>query len=202
MMAKDKAELAKIVGENLYKARNLSNLTRREVNDKLFNGNGNRLSEIEHGVNLPTYPQLIEMAQLYGVSLDFVFGLSTEYEMNTGCYYSGLVLNTMREAGLDIADRISESLISLSKNFPPHSSQLLLDSSKRLVREFMKYRQDMVFSVEYMPLDECIKELQFQIQEVEKNIARKARIMEVAYQDALDEVENTLLYSRKQNKEE
>lgn len=201
-MSKDKSELAKIVGDNLYRARKLNNLTRTEVNNKLFNGNGNRLSEIENGVNLPTYPKLIEMVQMYGVSLDYVFGLSTEYEMNTGCYYSGLVLNTMREAGLDIADRISESLISLSKQFPTHSSQLLLDSSKRLVREFMKYRQDMVFSVEYMSLDECIRDLQFHVQEVEKNIARKARIMELSYKDALDEAENTLLYGRKQKESE
>lgn len=196
-----KAEIVKIMGKNLRKARLASNLTIKEVNNKLFNGNGNRLSEIEHGVQAPTLPKLVELVQLYGVSLDYIFGLSTEYEMNIGCAYGGLVLNTMREASLDMAERITEQLIQLSKQLPNYQAQMLIDSVKKMLKEFMRYRQDMIFQVEYANLDDVVKDVQYHLQETENIIARQARLMELSYIQALEESENQLLYPRRKNDE-
>lgn len=199
---KSKDEITRLVGKKFRTARLANNLTIRYVVDKVFDGNGNRLSEIEHGMKLPTVTKMIELAQLYGVSLDYIFGLSPEYESNVESFHTGLIVNTMREASLDLADRVSESLIMLSKKLPNHQGQLLLDSAKRCLKDFDKHRHDLVFSAEYGSLCESMKDLQHHIHQTENAIARSARLMEVAYQEALDEAECVMLYSRKKQESE
>lgn len=64
-------ELAKTVGENLCALRKKKNLTQGQIAEK-FNYTDKSISKWEHGESLPDLAVLKELAEFYGVSIDYL----------------------------------------------------------------------------------------------------------------------------------
>lgn len=194
----------KVIGQNLKTARKIANKTTKEVMRAVWgadpsSSNLNRISEIENGLLAPSHSVLVELAELYGCSLDYIFGLSPEFEQDLAAGKTGLIITAMRETGLDMADSLSRALVRLADNMPPLVGQSLLDASKKCVHEFERCKHDLVFTTHYAAFFESFGELQAQTINFDRHIARTLRLVDVTYESALDreEEKQQLLMERK-----
>ncbi|WP_151765737.1 helix-turn-helix domain-containing protein [Acinetobacter colistiniresistens] len=194
----------KVIGHNLKTARKVANKTTKEVMRAVWgadpsSSNLNRISEIENGLMTPSPSVLVELAQLYGCSLDYIYGISPEFESDLAAGNTGLIINAMRETCLDMADSLSSSLVRLAGNMPPLVGQQLLDASKKCVHEFQRCRHDLVFTTHYKQFFEAFGELEAQTIMFDKHIARKLRLIDVTFESALDRAEESqrLIMERK-----
>lgn len=186
--------MVKVIGHNLKTARRVANKTTKEVMRHVWKAepnstNLNRISEIENGLQIPSLSVLVELAELYGCSLDYIFGLSPEFERDLTASKTGLIITAMRETGLDMADSLSKSLIRLVDNMPPLVGQGLLDAAKKAVGEFERCKHDLVFVAHYATFFEVFSELQAKTIDFDKQIARTLRLADVTYESALDREE-------------
>ncbi|WP_417211982.1 helix-turn-helix transcriptional regulator [Acinetobacter venetianus] len=186
--------MAKVVGANLKVARKIANKTSKEIMRTVWKAdenskNLNRISEIENGLQLPSFSVLVELAELYGCSLDYIFGLSPEYERDLTASKTGLIITAMRETGLDMADSLSKALIRLTDNMPPLVGQSLLDAAKKCVHEFERCKHDLIFLEHYSDFFEAFSELQKTTRDFDRQIARTLRLADVTYESALDREE-------------
>lgn len=81
----EKMRLAKIFGERMAAARELSYLSQRDAAIKLGYANSGRLSKIEKSsdtLNVPLYV-VVRAARLYKVSIDYLVGESDDWEPET-----------------------------------------------------------------------------------------------------------------------
>lgn len=194
----------KVIGHNLRTARKIANKTTKEVMRTIWgadptSNNLNRISEIENGLLAPSNSVLVELAELYGCSLDYIYGLSPEFERDLSAGKTGLIITAMRETGLDMADSLSKALVRLADNMPPLVGQSLLDASKKCVHEFERCRHDLIFLSRYSDFFEAFAELQKQTLAFDRQIARTLRLVDVTYESALDreEEKQQLLMERK-----
>lgn len=194
----------KVIGRNLKTARQIANKSTKEVMRQIWNvdpssTNLNRISEIENGLMAPSFSVLVELAQLYGCSLDYIFGLSPEFEQDLAAGKTGLIITAMRETGLDMADSLSRALVRLVDNLPPLVGQSLLDASKKCVHEFERCKHDLIFVTHYSSFFEAFAELQNQTIAFDRHIARTLRLVDVTYESALDreEEKQQLIMERK-----
>ena len=78
----DQAELIKTIGERLKQARELNNMSQTEA-AKLFGyRNSSKLSKMERATNSKSVPLTViaKAAKVYQVSIDFLFGLSADWD--------------------------------------------------------------------------------------------------------------------------
>lgn len=187
-------KMAKVIGHNLKVARKLDNKTTKEVMRAVWaadpsSNNLNRISEIENGLTMPSPSVLVELVELYGCSLDYIYGLSPEFERDPTTGRTGLIITSMRETGLDIGDAISRALVRLADNLPPLVGQSLLDAAKKCVHEFERCQHDLVFTSHYAQFFEAFNELRACTIAFDKQIARTLRLVDVTYDSALDREE-------------
>jgi transcriptional regulator with XRE-family HTH domain len=78
--ADSNAALRKIVGERFVEARKINGWDQTEAAEKFGYKNSTQLSLIEQGKRLPPHEVMIKASEIYGVSVDFLFGLSDEPE--------------------------------------------------------------------------------------------------------------------------
>lgn len=186
--------MAKVIGQNLKTARKVANKTSKEVMREIWgadreSNNLNRISEIENGISAPSFSVIVELAELYGCSLDYIFGLSPEFERDLSASRTGLIVTAMRETGLDIGDSIAKALIRLTDYLPPLTGQSLLDSAKKCVHEFERCKHDMIFITHYHAFFEVFADLQAQTIAFDRHIARTLRLADATYEAALNRAE-------------
>lgn len=195
----------KVIGNNLKTARKVSNKTTKEVMRTVWgvdaqSTNLNRISEIENGLQAPSFSILVELAELYGCSLDYIFGLSPEFERDLSAGKTGLIITAMRETGIDMADSLTKALLRLVDNMPPLVGQSLLDAAKKCVHEFERCRHDLIFTEKYAEYFEAFSELHARTIEFDRHIARTLRLVDATYESALEREEqhhNRLLVEKK-----
>lgn len=78
--ADSNATLRKVVGDRMVEARKINGWDQTEAAAKFGYKNSTQLSLIEQGKRLPPHEVLIAASAIYGVSVDFLLGLSDEPE--------------------------------------------------------------------------------------------------------------------------
>lgn len=194
----EQKKMQHIIGANLKKARNLANLSMQEVMIKIWNvdNNKNRLSELENGAKLPTLPILFELCELYGVSIDYIFGRTREPELDLQSQRAGSIMQAMRETGLELMDCISNALSKKVALMPKHESELLLDAAKKLIREHKKISRDSLSD----EINLALGELEYTARQLDIQIARHLRTIELNCVEQINGIDSGMknrLYTEK-----
>lgn len=194
----EQKKMQHIIGANLKKARNLANLSMQEVMIKIWNvdNNKNRLSELENGAKLPTLPILFELCELYGVSIDYIFGRTREPELDLQSQRAGSIMQAMRETGLELMDCISNAMSKKVALMPKHESELLLDAAKKLIREHKKISRDSLSD----EINLALGELEYTARQLDIQIARHLRTIELNCVEQINGIDSNMknrLYTEK-----
>jgi transcriptional regulator with XRE-family HTH domain len=78
--SEENAKLRRIVGERFIAARNINGYHQQEAAEMIGYTNGTQLSLVESGGRLPPLPVFIRAVEVFGVSVDYLLGLSDEPE--------------------------------------------------------------------------------------------------------------------------
>lgn len=78
--SEENAKLRRIVGERFIAARDINGYHQQEAAEMIGYGNGTQLSLVEKGERLPPVPVFIRAVEVFGVSVDYLMGLSDEPE--------------------------------------------------------------------------------------------------------------------------
>lgn len=78
--SEENAKLRRVVGERFIAARQINGYQQQEAAEKIGYRNGTQLSLVESGDRLPPLPIFIRAVEVFGVSLDYLMGLSDEPE--------------------------------------------------------------------------------------------------------------------------
>jgi hypothetical protein len=136
----DDAETEKLMRERLIVARNLNSLDQKEAAAKLGYKNSSQLSKVESG-DAPLPKSLLRKASLaYGVSADWLLGLSNEPERDPQIAGQMAVMRAVHSAVMDHTQNVTAVMLHLASEQLPLESQLrtLLDSARRASQSFEK----------------------------------------------------------------
>lgn len=99
-------------GEMLAELRQDTNLTQKELADKLFVSKGT-ISNYENGIHYPDIEKLISLAELFDVTTDYLLGRS----------HSALPVDTLDEVILD--EKTAGQLVAEIRNLSPERKHAL-----------------------------------------------------------------------------
>ncbi len=124
--------------ERLIVARNLNSLDQKEAAAKLGYKNSSQLSKVESGA-CPLPKSLLRKASLaYGVSTDYLLGLSNEPERDPRDARVMSVMRAVQEAVRKNAERVAAEMLALANDQLPLESHLrrMLAASRRVADSF------------------------------------------------------------------
>ncbi|CAE6900439.1 helix-turn-helix domain-containing protein [Paraburkholderia domus] len=136
----DDAETEKLMRERLIVARNLNSLDQKEAAAKLGYKNSSQLSKVESG-DAPLPKSLLRKASLaYGVSSDWLLGLSNEPERDPQIAGQMAVMRAVHAGVLEHTQNVTAVMLRLASDQLPLESQLrlLLDATRRAAQSFEK----------------------------------------------------------------
>lgn len=186
--------LAKVIGRNLKRARVLADKTQSQVMLDIWNieGRKNRISEIENGSRTPSPILLLRLALYYGVSLDFIFGLSHDFERDLHTSRAGNIVQNLRIIGLDIMDNIGRLMADHVSKLPRDDAVVVNDNSKALISFLLNnVDENKVFKspskkAEYLArlnaVDQANKEFDYAV-------ARHIRVMRLSVEDHVSRID-------------
>lgn len=194
-MQKDLYEpvLQKVIGKNLKTARVVvADMSMSHVMLQVWEvkGNKNRLSEIENGSRLPSPYILMRLSMLYGVSLDFIFGLSHDIERDLEFSRAGRITQGLREIACDMVDRIGLALAEQVNILPRMDAIILRDKAMAVLNEVRsaEWGEDGVLIKNAENFRDLIQSLESACLHFDSAVAKHSRIMELA---VLDHIERT-----------
>lgn len=202
--AKD-TDLIRVVGENCRRAREWCAMNRTDAMQKIFNYKDekatNRICEIENGHKPVSVAVLYKMCLTYQCSADFLLGLSNEIEPNLAASQNGLIVESMRSAGLEMADRISETLMRSMAYLPKFQGELLATSAKHVHQTMSKYSHDLAFVGSYPDLIDASNQMNGHIKNFEIMVAKYLRFIEMNAMQVLDDYERDNLTVTRDSRE-
>lgn len=182
-------QLMKVIGENLYKARRMAQLNQAQVMKQVWGTDGkntNRISEIETGAKPVSLSLLLKLATLYGTSLDYIFGLSSEPEVDLNSARAGMVLNGLRSIGLEVMDELSQVLSRTIAKMPRNEAILLVEDSKATMNAYRETMlKDPTFKDKYPELMIQLHRLSATTRRTEAQIARHMQQLELAAEETM-----------------
>lgn len=182
-------QLMKVIGENLYKARRMAQLNQAQVMKEVWGTDGkntNRISEIETGAKPVSLSLLLKLATLYGTSLDYIFGLSSEPEVDLNSARAGMVLNGLRSIGLEVMDELSQVLSRTIAKMPRNEAILLVEDSKATMNVYRETMlKDPTFKDRYPDLTIQLHRLSTTTRRTEAQIARHMQQLELAAEETM-----------------
>lgn len=182
-------QLMKVIGENLYKARRMAQLNQAQVMKDVWGTDGkntNRISEIETGAKPVSLSILLKLATLYGTSLDYIFGLSSEPEVDLNSARAGMVLNGLRSIGLEVMDELSQVLSRTIAKMPRNEAILLVEDSKATMNVYRETMlKDPAFKDKYPDLTFQLHRLSTTTRRTEAQIARHMQQLELAAEETM-----------------
>lgn len=110
------AALRKVVAGRFVQARELNGMSQTEASERMGYEKSTQLSLWEHGVRLPPIDRMIVAALVYGVSLDYLYGLSDEPERDQHDAVRRALARNMEDQLRSHADRIAASMLAFSKH--------------------------------------------------------------------------------------
>lgn len=182
-------QLLKVIGENLYKARRMAQLNQQQVMKEVWGTDGkntNRISEIETGAKPVSLSILLKLATLYGTSLDYIFGLSSEPEVDLNSARAGMVLNGLRSIGLEVMEELSQVLSRTIAKMPRNEAILLVEDSKATMNVYRETMlKDPAFKDRYPDLTIQLHRLSTTTRKTEAQIARHMQQLELAAEETM-----------------
>jgi transcriptional regulator with XRE-family HTH domain len=134
----DDKSIEELMRERLIVARKLNGLDQKEAAAKLDYKNSSQLSKIENG-EAPLPKSLLRKAAIaYGVSTDWLLGLSNEPERDPQVARTMGVMRAVHEAARKNAERVAIEMLALANDQLPLESHLrrILVASRRVVESF------------------------------------------------------------------
>lgn len=163
-----------IVGKNLAAARRNAGMTQSEVMLKVWgvDNTRNRISEIENGNKDLTLVDLLIFQNLYGQSLDYICGLSTEPELDMLASTVNHVVNQSRGMVNYLTQELASTLVEHIKAISKNDHEALLEESKALCGAIIdsKYNDPIV--------TERLANLMRTVKRIESKQARQAMAVE------------------------
>lgn len=181
----DDAETEKLMRERLIVARNLNSLDQKEAAAKLGYKNSSQLSKVESG-DAPLPKSLLRKASLaYGVSSDWLLGLSNEPERDPQIAGQMAVMRAVHAGVMEHTQNVTAVMLRLASDQLPLESQLrlLLDATRRAAQSFEKVcRLNSTFNDDIRggaTLQHDIDEMIEVTVSVDQFLARRANLTEV-----------------------
>lgn len=190
-------QLQKIIGKNLKTARqHVNGMSMQEVMQKVWgiSDRKNRLSEIENGARMPSPYILLRLSVLYGVSLDFVFGLSHDIERDLECARGGRIVQGLRETALDMVDKISMTLAKQVNVLPRTEAMVVRDRALNMIY-FLRENVDVSCMPNAGVCDDFfdrLSSLEASCRQLDSIVARHSRIMELTVYDHISRIDQKL----------
>ncbi|RLL19024.1 helix-turn-helix domain-containing protein [Acinetobacter chengduensis] len=191
-------ELQITIGRNLKIARQMvARLSLKQVMLKVWGvqDRKNRISEIEGGMRMPSPYILVRLAILYGVSLDFIFGLSSDIERDIESSRAGQITQGLREIAIDTVDRIGLLMAKQVSVMPRMEAVTLKDQSLELIYFLRKNLPAEVFNeleVRNQYIDLC-NQVENSCRTIESMIARHSRILELSILDHINKTDSLIV---------
>ncbi|MFM0163873.1 helix-turn-helix transcriptional regulator [Paraburkholderia sediminicola] len=171
--------------ERLIVARNLNSLDQKEAAAKLGYKNSSQLSKVESG-DAPLPKSLLRKASLaYGVSSDWLLGLSNEPEREPEIAGQMAVMRAVHAGVLEHTQNVTAVMLRLASDQLPLESKLrlLLDATRRAAQSFEKVcRLNSAFNDDIRggaSLQHDIDEMIEVTVSVDQFLARRANLTEV-----------------------
>lgn len=187
-------KLQKIIGINLKTARQqVALMSMSEVMQKVWgiSDRKNRLSEIENGARMPSPYLILRLCTLYGVSIDYVFGVSHDIEKDLESSRAGRIVQGLRETALDMVDRIGEQLAQQVSVMPRSEALLVRDRALDLVC-YLRNKVN-VMSEEQLEDEDLIERmhgLELACRQLDTIVSRHFRVMELTIFDHINRSDN------------
>lgn len=186
---KDSEQQKRIIASNLRAARKLARMKMDDVAKILYGkhrAGKNRLSEYENAVCIPNLPTLITLADIYGVSLDYIVGLSSEPEPDLDAARAAHIMANMTQIGNGLMEGIARLMAGQVRKAPKGSTVALVEQ----VRAVQRFAHNVINYTDFMKttpgahnLAKAVEGLGKIADDVELEIDRQSRIMERAVQD-------------------
>jgi len=181
----DDAETEKVMRERLVVARNLNSLDQKEAAAKLGFKNSSQLSKVESGA-APLPKSLLRKASLaYGVSSDWLLGLSNEPERDPQIAGQMAVMRAVHAGIVEHTQNVTAVMLRLANDQLPLEGQLrtLIDATRRATQSFEKVcRLNSTFQDDIRggaSLQHDIDDLVDVLVGIDKFLARRANLTEV-----------------------
>lgn len=187
----DSDEFRRMMGKNLQKARYLSGLTQIQAMQKIWNRspkdrNTNRLSEIENGDKLPSIEVVYKLAKLYGVSLDYIFGVSTEPDADLNASKAGFIMNGTHELVHEMMRNFMPMMSRYIATLPRTEAMVLLDAAKNVTTDYLSISScDSQFAIRYPVLTKHLHILANAARATDVSICKNMRALEIAAEEAM-----------------
>lgn len=189
MARKQDRQQREMIGHNLARARLLSGLSQSDVMCRIWQQDNpaqrNRISEIESGSTLPDAELLLNLCMLYGVSADYVIGLSVEPEIDATAGRMGMLYNGMSEIASDLLRGVVEQLARNGAQYmakmPKPASIGVLDTGKKVWSTYQNHKKGV--SPE---LGAAIFEMAKELRMFDQSIAISMRNYEMAMTECID----------------
>lgn len=97
---RDQAELVRVIGARMQEARELCNLHQVEAARRLGYSNSSKLSKVEGAADTNSVPLwlIVRAAKVYEVSIDFLFGLTDDWEIGVPRGAQGFMFDVWEKA--------------------------------------------------------------------------------------------------------
>lgn len=95
--------MIELLSERLHNLRIGRGLSQKQV-AKLIGVNPSTISTYESAMRLPSYPSLIRLARVYGVSIDFLLGIEENYSAD--------LLNSLSGEKRELITKIAEVIVN------------------------------------------------------------------------------------------
>jgi len=117
---REQAELVRIIGDRLREARELCNLSQSAAARRFGYQNPSKLSKVELATDTNSVPLwlIARAAKLYEVSVDFIFGLSADWETGVPRGAQPWIMDAwqkVRERDMAVLVRLHEEIAAVSK---------------------------------------------------------------------------------------
>jgi transcriptional regulator with XRE-family HTH domain len=180
-----------MIGKNLAHARALAGFSQSDVMRMVWAEKNptqkNRISEVESGKSLPDAELLSELCQLYGVSADYICGLSAEPEIDQTAGRVGMIYTGLTEIAATATQQMVENLSRISASYiaamPKPHAMALLDAAKTVWRDYGAVPHDKIRQ-QYPDLSQSL----FEMFKITQEFDRSQAINLTGYELALDEV--------------
>lgn len=186
------------IGKNLRTARqHVARMSLKEVMWKVWGvpDRKNRISEIEGGMRMPSPYILVRLSILYGVSLDFIFGLSSDIEKDLECSRAGQVIQGMREIAIDTVDRIGVLMAKQVAVMPRMEALTLKEQSLELICFLRKHvSPELIADADARQhfVDLC-QQVESSCLMIDGMVAKHSRILELAMLDHINKSDNKIV---------
>jgi len=186
-----KADIRKVVGQRFIEARDMNGFSQSEAADKIGFKNSTQLSLWEQGKRLPPIDMMIIASMVYGVALDFLYGLSAEAERDPRVAAQHALMRQVQDLLTANAQAVAGALLSQASAGGPSMIvvQSLCERAEQSARAVRRFRELNPKKFDTMPgsntvlvaaatLEECMREAMALLNR-QKNIkSRSAREQE------------------------